>query len=109
MRIGAPIAIMALSLAMATAFPSVLLGQEQAARKVQHRVVPVYPELARKMQLRGTVRVEAVVAPNGTVRSTEVKGGSPVLATAALDAITKWTWAAAPHETTELIELNFHP
>ena len=94
---------------MTTSFPSIFLGQEQSTRKVQHRVVPVYPELARKMQLRGTVRVEVVVSPNGKVRSTEVKGGSPVLAIAAVEAITKWTWAAAPSESTELIELNFHP
>ena len=73
------------------------------------RAVPVYPDLARKMQIRGTVRVEVVVAPNGKMKSSQVSGGSPLLAKAAVDAIEKWKWAPAPQETKELIELNFHP
>jgi TonB family protein len=92
-------------------FPSLSLAQEQpeAQRKIVSRVVPEYPELARKMQITGTVRVEASVAPNGKVKFTEVRGGSPVLVKAAVDAIEKWRWAPAAQETKELIELNFHP
>jgi TonB family protein len=91
--------------------PSFSPAQEQseATRKIVSRVVPEYPELARKMQIIGTVRVEATVAPNGKAKSTQVVGGSPVLAKAAVDAIEKWKWAPAPQETKELIELNFHP
>lgn len=91
--------------------PSFSLAQEQpeAKRKIVNKVVPVYPELASKMQIRGTVKVEVVVAPNGKVKSTAVIGGSPVLVKAAVDAIEKWKWAPAPQETKELLELNFHP
>ncbi len=91
--------------------PLLSLAQEssEAQRKIVSRVVPEYPELARKMQITGTVRVEASVAPNGKVKFTEVRGGSPVLAKAAVDAIEKWRWAPAAQETKELIELNFHP
>ncbi|MGA7568737.1 MAG: energy transducer TonB, partial [Terriglobales bacterium] len=71
--------------------------------------VPIYPELASKMRITGTVRVEVLVAPNGKVKNTEVIGGSPVLAKAAIDAIEKWKWGPAPEETRELIELDFHP
>jgi TonB family protein len=87
------------------------LAQDQpdAKRKVVSKVLPVYPDLARKMQMTGTVRVEAVVAPNGKLKFTTVIGGSPVLAAAAVDAIEKWKWAPAPQESKELIELNFHP
>jgi TonB family protein len=88
------------------------LAQEQAEakqRKVVNRVVPVYPELARKMQIRGTVRVEAVIAASGKVKSTHLIGGSPLLAKSAVDAIERWKWEPAPQETKELIELNFHP
>ena len=104
-------AIVAFSLGM-TAFPSDLsLAQEQseAKRKIVSSVTPVYPELAAKMQIRGTVRVQAMVAPNGKVKFTQVVGGSPVLARAAVDAVEKWKWAPAAQETKELIELNFHP
>jgi TonB family protein len=91
--------------------PNVSFAQDQpeVKRKVVSRVVPVYPELANKMQITGTVRLEAVVAPNGKVKFTQVIGGSPVLAKAAVDAIEKWKWGPAPQETRELIELNFHP
>ena len=86
-------------------------SQEQAEskRKIVSRVAPVYPALASRMQISGTVRVQAVVAPNGSVRFTQVVGGSPVLAKAAVDAIEKWKWNPAPQETKEVIELNFHP
>ncbi len=73
------------------------------------RVVPTYPELANKMQITGTVKVEVLVTPAGKVKLTQVVGGSPVLAKAAVDAIEKWKWGPAPAETKELIELNFHP
>ena len=89
--------------------PSFSLAQEPSERKIVSRVVPEYPELARKMQITGTVRVEATVAPNGKAKSTQVVGGSPVLVRAAVGAIEKWKWAPAPQETKELIELNFHP
>jgi protein TonB len=104
-------AIVALSLGMSAFSSDLSLAQEQpeAKRKIVSSVPPGYPELARKMQISGTVRVEAVVAPNGKVKFTQVVGGSPVLAKAAVDAIEKWRWAPAPQETKELLELNFHP
>jgi TonB family protein len=72
-------------------------------------VVPVYPELARKMRIIGTVKVEVVVAPGGTLKSAQVVGGNPLLAKAAIEALEQWKWVSAPQETKELIELNFHP
>jgi TonB family protein len=104
-------AFIALSLGVIAFSPTLSLAQEQSetTRKIVSRVVPVYPELANKMQIRGTVKVEVVVAPNGKVKFTQVMGGSPLLAKAAVDAIEKWKWGPAPQETKEIIELNFHP
>lgn len=78
-------------------------------RKVVTRVAPQYPALARTMSIRGSVRVEALVAPNGTVKSVDVKGGHPVLAQAAQNAVRQWKWEPAPHETSELMEIKFNP
>jgi TonB family protein len=90
--------------------PSLAPAQDQPdVRKIVSKVVPTYPELANKMQIRGMVKVEVVVAPSGKVRFTQVVGGSPLLVKAAIDAVEKWKWAPAPKETKELIELNFHP
>jgi len=91
--------------------PAFSFAQEQpeGKRTIVDKVIPVYPDLARKMQIRGTVRVEVVVAPGGKAKFTQVIGGNPLLAKAAVDAIEKWKWVPAPQETKELIELNFHP
>jgi TonB family protein len=60
------------------------------------------------MHLEGRVKLLVTVAPDGKPRSNEVVGGNPVLARATQDAISRWRWAAAPHETKEVIELRFH-
>jgi TonB family protein len=83
--------------------------QSNGARKVTARVAPSYPELARKMHVRGAVKVEAVVKPNGSVKSTRILGGSPVLVEAAMDAVSKWKFEAGPDETTEVVQLSFEP
>src|SRR5205823_4353501 len=81
----------------AALIPGHSLAQQQeeqsgSKRKVVNRVVPAYPQLARTMNLKGTVRIEVLVAPNGVVKSVSVKGGHPVLVQAAENAIQKWRW-----------------
>ena len=85
--------------------------QEQggSGRKIVNRVVPVYPPLARTMNFRGTVRLDAIVQVIGTVKPVELKGGHPVLAQAAEIAIRKWKWEPATHESREPIEFHFDP
>jgi TonB family protein len=77
-------------------------------RKVANRIAPVYPELAKKMHIHGAVRVEAIVRPNGSVKSTRVLGGNPVLVEAAADAVAKWKFVASQGETTEIVQLIFN-
>jgi TonB family protein len=84
-------------------------NQSNSSRKVVSRAVPDYPELARGMHLGGTVKVEAVVLPNGTVKTVAIRGGPPVLTNAAADAVRKWKWAPAAHETREPVEVKFNP
>lgn len=83
--------------------------QLDVSRKIVSRVVPVYPELARTMNLQGTVKIRVTVAPNGTVKSTETVGGSPLLVKAAENAVYKWRWIPAKQESSHLVELRFHP
>src|ERR1700737_3438349 len=76
----------------------------ESARKVVNRVVPAYPDMARSMNLRGNVKVEVVVGPSGAVKSVEIKGGHPVLAKSAENAVFKWKWESAARETREWVE-----
>jgi TonB family protein len=67
------------------------------------KVVPIYPGLAQKMGIAGSVKIEVLVAPNGSVKSTQTLGGHPVLAQAGVEAIRYWKWEAATHETKEIV------
>jgi TonB family protein len=80
----------------------------ESARKIVRKMTPSYPELARKMNLGGTVKVVAVVAADGGVKSVEPKGGSPILLKAAEDAVSKWKFASGG-ESREVIEVRFAP
>ncbi|HME34919.1 MAG TPA: energy transducer TonB [Candidatus Sulfotelmatobacter sp.] len=99
---------MALALvALTTGLATAQSGPAHSERKVASRVAPNYPELARKMHIHGVVRVETQVRANGSVKSTHVLGGNPVLVDAAVDAIGKWKFEPGPSETTEVVQLTF--
>jgi TonB family protein len=80
-----------------------------AKRRVLQQNAPVYPSLARGMALAGIVRVDAVVGPDGIVKSVSIKGGHPVLAQAAAEAVRRWKWEAGPRESHEAVEVKFDP
>lgn len=61
------------------------------------------------MNIRGLVKVEVLVSPNGTVKSVLVKGGHPMLAQSAVTAVGHWKFEPAAHETKEQIEIKFDP
>lgn len=101
---------MLLSWALLLAAPSSgQVDQSESKRKVVNRVMPAYPEIARNMRIKGVVRIEAVVSSNGSVKTTHVLGGHPLLAQSADDAVHKWRWEAAPSESKELVEVKFDP
>jgi hypothetical protein len=93
-------------------WPSGTAQSQQAsstgARRVVQKMSPVYPDIAKRMNLAGTVKVVAVVLADGMVKSVEPVGGSPVLLKAAQDAVVKWRFAPGG-ESRELIELHFDP
>lgn len=82
---------------------------EEIVRRAKSKVQPEYPALAKKMNIAGTVKIEVVVAPNGTVKDARIVGGHPVLATAALDAARKWRFEPATVETSGIIDFKFEP
>lgn len=111
MRVRNPVVILFFSLGLLFTSAGEAQGQasSDSARRIVRKVVPNYPELAKKMNLSGTVRVLATVAPDGTVRSVEATGGSPVLIKATEDSLYKWKFASAAVETKEVVELHFNP
>lgn len=84
-------------------------AQQTSGRKLIQRTAAPYPTLARSMALQGTVRVEAVVSSDGSVKSVDIKGGHPVLAQAAANAVRQWKWEPTAHDTRETVEIKFSP
>ncbi len=56
-------------------------------------VPPVYPELAVRARLQGTVVVEATLNERGRVVNVSLVEGSPLLTQSALDAVSKWVYS----------------
>ena len=82
-------------------------AQGDVLRRAKSKVQPEYPELARKMNITGTVKVEVVVAPNGKVKEAKVVGGHPLLANAALEAVKKWRFEPAAMESSGVVDFKF--
>jgi protein TonB len=82
---------------------------EELSRKAKTRVAPIYPDIARRMSITGTVRLAVVVAPNGSVKSSKAVGGHPVLVNAAMDAVRQWKFEPAATESTGIVEFKFQP
>ena len=93
--------LLALSLAGAQAV------NEEGKRKVKSGTAPIYPELARHMNIAGKVRIEVVIAPDGRVRSARAVGGHPLLVQACLAAVKDRKYEPAGEETTQVIEFEF--
>ena len=84
-------------------------SENEIVRRAKSKVQPAYPELARKMNITGIVKVQVTVSPNGTVKDAKVIGGHPVLASAALEAVKKWRFEPAAVESTGVVDFKFEP
>jgi TonB family protein len=78
-------------------------------RKVKMKVAPAYPVEARRMNLGGTVKLLIVVAPSGSVISSKVIGGHPLLVLAAQQAIKDWKFEAGTQISSGVVEFKFEP
>ncbi|MBZ5681611.1 MAG: energy transducer TonB [Acidobacteriia bacterium] len=82
-------------------------AQVNSPRKIITRIAPHYPELAKRMHAEGTVKVELMVRADGTVRSTRILGGSPILVQPVVEAVQQWKFAVSQNETAEIVQLTF--
>jgi TonB family protein len=81
---------------------------DESKRKVKTKTAPLYPELAKRMNVSGKVKIEVVITPDGHVKSTRVVGGHPLLVQACQDAVKEWKFVPAPEESTQVVEFEFH-
>ena len=66
--------------------------QETMDRQILYKVDPLYPDAARQAGTQGLVVLDAVIAPDGTVKSLRPVAGPELLAQSALDAVQSWRY-----------------
>jgi TonB family protein len=76
-------------------------------RAVVSRVAPIYPDLARRMNVSGAVKIEATVDAGGKVTNVKAVAGSALLAPAAEDAVRRWRFAPGAGTAKVDVEVNF--
>ena len=86
-------------------------GNVQAVNLV-NKVTPVYPPLAKQAQIQGTVRFNATIGTDGTVKNLDVVAGHPLLVEAAQEAVRQWVYKPTllngqPVEVQTQIDVNF--
>jgi protein TonB len=77
-----------------------------------HKIVPTYPPLARSARIQGTVVLQAMISKQGTIENLRLLSGHPMLAPAAIEAVTHWRYRPyilnnEPVEVETQITLNF--
>jgi TonB family protein len=107
-------ATLALLLCLASSLVPNMQAQEarpaaKSARKVVVTVKPEYPLTLKRAGIGGTVRLHAVVLPNGNVSKVEIIGGNPILAESAAKAVMQWKYAPAAWQTNAEVQFDFHP
>ena len=94
------------------AIPRIKVGGAVQEGKLLSGPRPAYPALARAARVEGTVKLEAVIARDGTIMGLRAVSGHPLLVPAALAAVAHWVFrpttlnGEAVEVATE-IEVNF--
>ena len=82
-------------------------GQE--ARKSISKPTPRYPEVAKRLNLVGTVKVEILIGPDGKIKNANVLGGHPILANSTLEALKEWKYEPSKTDTVVTLTFDFRP
>jgi TonB family protein len=86
---------------------TVAMPAHAADRAVKVRVPPVYPEMAKRMKISGSVRVQVTIDASGAVTAVKALDGNRMLSQAAEDAVKKWKYEAGDGPVTTEVTLNF--
>jgi TonB family protein len=76
-------------------------------RKSVKTVAPVYPAIAAKMRVEGTVKLDATIDQDGTVLDVKVVSGHALLVTAAVDAVKKWKYETGSAKSIQTVAVEF--
>jgi len=113
----AAVTVCAQDFASVPELPQIITNHRQLAALVLAQPSPEYPAVARVNYIEGLVQIAITVNNHGNVSDAHVLKGNPVLATAALKAVSHWVYrplatAAGPKGFNTTVRLKFsirHP
>jgi TonB family protein len=82
---------------------------QDSARKIVKKVPVQYPLVLKIKGIGGTVRLKVYIKPDGSVRDTDVLGGSAILAESAQKSVSQWKFSPSSSETTMEVSVVFDP
>ena len=90
-----------------------VVSQGVSLGMLQSQVEPVYPMIAKRARVQGTVTLHAIISAQGTIVSLQVIDGHPILTGAAIDAVKQWRYkpyllSGQPVEVETTVFVNFH-
>jgi periplasmic protein TonB len=76
------------------------------------KVTPEYPPIAKQAHVQGSVILRAVIGKDGKVENVQPESGSPLLASAAVNAVKQWKYKpyvldGSPVEVETTVTVNF--
>lgn len=91
--------------------PKKVSGTEQE-KKLVNKVAPTYPPEAKEKGLGGTVKLQAIIAKDGTVKELTVLSGDQIFIPNTLEAVKQWTYEPTnlngkPIEVITDIQVNY--
>ncbi len=90
---GAALAALGMMIATgAGAQEKVRVASELQQAKLLSSSMPLYPVLAKRGRVEGTVRLTATIDKEGKVEKLETVSGHPILEQAAVEAVKKWRY-----------------
>ncbi len=95
----------AFALIVALAWPMPVRAADD--RGVKQKVAVIYPAVAKRMGIEGTVAVEATVDASGKVKDAKSLSGNPILAPAAEDSVRQWVFEPGSSISKVRVEVSF--
>ena len=92
--------------------PRLRVGRDVKEPRLIKHVVPVYPSIAQKAKIQGSVIIEAVIGTDGSVMDAKILRSVALLDAAAVDAVLQWKYTPTlvdgePVEVLVVVTVNF--
>jgi protein TonB len=88
------------------------VGGDVEASRLLFGPKPLYPPIAKVTRTQGTVRIQASIGRDGSIRNLQLISGPPLLVAAAIEAVRQWRYKPTllngePVEVITEIAVNF--